>query len=123
MLNLSGATTLSFFTRHGDDPGFADKLEVRFASGNGTGTDAFSTVLATIGGTSDYPSAWQQFTANLDVTGPGRFAFRYLGDAAALNYVGLDTVRVVTAVPEPSLYLMLVAGLGALGLARRKLVK
>jgi hypothetical protein len=122
LLNLSGTSTLSFFTSHAGDPGFSDKLEIRFASGTGTGTDAFSTLLATISGT-NYPTAWQQFTASVNVDGPGRFAFRYLGDASALNYVGLDSVRVVSAVPEPSLYLSLVMGLGALSLLRRKFVK
>jgi hypothetical protein len=122
LLNLSGTSTLSFFTSHASDPGFSDKLEIRFASGTGTGTDAFSTLLATISGT-NYPTAWQQFTASVNVDGPGRFAFRYLGDASTLNYVGLDSVRVVSAVPEPSLYLSLVMGLGALSLLRRKFVK
>jgi hypothetical protein len=122
LLNLSGTSTLTFFTSHAADPGFSDKLEIRFASGTGTGTDAFSTLLATISGT-DYPTAWQQFSASVNVDGPGRFAFRYLGDASTLNYVGLDSVRVVSAVPEPSLYLSLVMGLGALSLLRRKFIK
>jgi hypothetical protein len=122
LLNLSGTSTLSFFTSHSGEPGYSDKLEIRFASGTGTGTDAFSTLLATISGT-DYPTAWQQFSASVNLDGPGRFAFRYVGDAATLNYVGLDTVRVVSAVPEPSLYLTLAMGLGALSLLRRKVVK
>jgi hypothetical protein len=119
-LNLSGATNLSFFTSQEGSPGYADLLEVRFAAGNGTGTDGFSTLLTTIGGASTYPSTWQEFNASVDVNGPGRFAFRYLGDAAALNYVGIDSVRVVTAVPEPSLSLMLAMGLGALALLRAR---
>jgi hypothetical protein len=122
-LNLSGTTTLSFFTSQEGTPGYADLLEVRFAAGSGTGTDSFSTLLTTIGGASSYPSTWEEFSASVAVDGPGRFAFRYLGDAEALNYVGIDSVRVVTAVPEPSLYLMLAAGLGALPLLRRKLAK
>ncbi|MFL6673787.1 MAG: choice-of-anchor J domain-containing protein [Massilia sp.] len=120
LLDLSGSTTLSFFTR-AELAGYADQLEVRFASGSDTGTDSFSTLLATVGGTG-YPTTWQEFSASVNVEGPGRFAFRYLGDAAALSYVGIDSVRVVTAVPEPSLYLMLAMGLGALALMRRKLV-
>jgi hypothetical protein len=122
VLNLSGTTTLSFFTSHAGDPGFSDRLEVRFASGSGTGTGAFSTLLLTIGA-NGYPTDWQQFSANVNVDGPGRFAFRYLGDASTLNYVGLDSVSVVTAVPEPSLYLMMAVGLGALTLLRRRFVK
>jgi hypothetical protein len=120
-LNLSGTTALSFFTSHEATPGFADLLEVRVAAGSGSGTDGFSTLLTTIGGaTAAYPTSWEQFSASVDVSGPGRFAFRYLGDAAALNYVGLDSVRVVSAVPEPGAYLMLVMGLGALAIRRRR---
>jgi hypothetical protein len=118
-LALSGITTLSFWTRSEGTPGFSDLLEVRFASGSGAAADAdadnFDVLLLTIGGDTAYPDQWQQWSANLTVEGDGRFAFRYLGDAATLDYVGLDTVRVVTAVPEPSSYLMLLGGLGAIG--------
>jgi hypothetical protein len=38
-----------------------------------------------------------------------------------VNYIGTDSVRVVTAVPEPSGFLMLGLGLTAFGLALRKL--
>lgn len=121
-LDLSGTSTLSFFTSNGGDLGFMDKLEVRFAPGSGAGTDAFSTLLITIGA-ADYPSSWQQFSASLNVDGPGRFAFRYLGDAATLSFIGIDSVSVVSAVPEPSLYLMLTLGLGLLAAVHRKSAK
>jgi hypothetical protein len=64
---------------------------------------------------------WTQYNLSVDALGTGRFAFRYFGEADTLNYVGLDTVSVVTAVPEPSTWAMLGAGLGLLGLRRRKL--
>lgn len=122
VLSLNGASTLSFFTRATGEPGFADLLEVRFAAGSGTNTADFSTLLLTIGG-SGYPGGWQQFSTGIDFTGSGRFAFRYLGDASTLNYIGLDSVNVVTAVPEPSISLMLGLGLGGLALARRRFSK
>ncbi|MFC0252583.1 choice-of-anchor J domain-containing protein [Massilia consociata] len=122
-LSLNGLSTLSFFTNRAGDPGFFDQLEVRFGYGSNTSADGFDTLLLTIGGDVTFPTQWAQWSTSLDVQGEGRFAFRYLGDAATLDYVGLDTVRVVTAVPEPSTYLMLLAGLGAVGASARRLRK
>lgn len=119
VLNLSGWTQLSFFTRRAGTPGFDDRIEVRFAAGNGTGADAFGTLLGTIDGP-DFPAQWRQWNRGLAVEGPGRFAFRYLGDAASLDYVGLDSVSVVTAVPEPASWLLIAGGAGVLAFARRR---
>lgn len=122
-LELSGTTVLSFFSRGTDTPGFSDLLEVRFSSGSGTDPSGFTTLLATVGGSAGYPSSWEQFTASVDAIGSGRFAFRYVGSADTLNYVGLDTVSVVTAVPEPTSWMMLALGtslLPLLGRAARK---
>jgi hypothetical protein len=118
-LSLQGATTLSFFTRHALDPGFDDRLEVLFSSSGSLDTGSF-TVLATIGRPNEYTTEWERYNLTVDASGTGRFAFRYFGDAATLNYVGLDSVSVVTAVPEPSTWAMLGAGLGLFGLRRRK---
>lgn len=120
VVSLTGITNLSFWTRGEDIPGFSDLLEVRFAPGANGGTTGFTTLLGTIGGAAGYPTDWTEWSTSLSVEGEGRFAFRYVGFADTLNYVGLDTVRVVTAVPEPSLYAMLALGLGALSFMRRK---
>ncbi|MFL6636197.1 MAG: choice-of-anchor J domain-containing protein, partial [Massilia sp.] len=111
VLDLSGTTVLSFYTRHDVLPGFNDLLEVRYAAGTGTDVANFTTLLTTVGGTAGYPTDWQQFTATVTNDGSGRFAFRYLGPADTLNYVGLDTVSVVTAVPEPAHWMMLALGI------------
>ncbi|MEW7850278.1 choice-of-anchor J domain-containing protein [Massilia aurea] len=119
-LTLSGLTTLSFFTNRELVDGFDDLLEVRFGSGSGTDAASFDMLLTTIGGAGEFPAEWQQWSADLTVDGEGRFAFRYLGDPATLSYVGLDTVRVVTSVPEPTSLLLVASGLGVLGLLRRR---
>ena len=119
LLTFGGATHLSFYTRSQSVPGFDDMLEVRFSPGAGTATSGFSTLLTTIGGQSAYPGSWQQFCADLALSGSGRFAFRYLGDAVTSNYIGIDSI-LVSAMPEPSAWLMLGVGLGVLSLLRRQ---
>lgn len=121
-LALGGLTTLSFHARSAGSAGFSDLLEVRFASGSGgTGLDAFDTLLLTIGGETDFPTGWSQFSASFTANGDGRFAFRYLGDASSVEYIGIDSVQVISAVPEPAAYSMLLAGLGGLAaLGRRR---
>lgn len=118
-LTLSGLSALSFFTSRERVDGFDDLLEVRFGSGSGTDTASFDTLLASIGGAADFPAQWQPWHLDLTVDGPGRFAFRYLGDAARLSHVGLDMVHVVTRLPEPTSRFLLANGLGVLGLLRR----
>ena len=119
-LALGGTTHLSFFTRTQFIPGMNDMLEVRFSPGSGSATSGFSTLVTTVGGPSAYPASWQEITAHLMLPASGRFAFRYLGDAAAANFIGIDTVN-VSAVPEPSAYLMFGLGIALLPLLRRKL--
>jgi hypothetical protein len=119
-LALGGITHLSFFTRTQTIPGLNDMLEVRFSPGSGTATSGFTTLLTTVGGPAAYPGSWQEITADLILPASGRFAFRYLGDASAANFIGIDTVN-VSAVPEPSAYLMFGLGIALLPLLHRKL--
>ncbi|NML61762.1 PEP-CTERM sorting domain-containing protein [Massilia sp. RP-1-19] len=118
-LDLIGPTTLTFFTRSAPVAGYNDTLEVRFSEGSGSDPASFDTLLATIGGATPYPGAWQEFNLALPHVGEGRFAFLYTGDAEVSNYVGIDTVSVLS-VPEPSAYLMLGAGLFAFTMLRRR---
>jgi hypothetical protein len=119
-LALSGPTEISFATRSATHPaGFNDSLSLLYSPSGRTGVADFTMVLATVGGASAYPTAWTSYAASIDATGSGRFAFRYTGDAATANYIGIDTVNVV-AVPEPALYAQLALGLCAVGVLRRR---
>ncbi len=129
-LVLTGGATLSFYART-DDAGFGDSLEVRFSSGPGadvglttTSLGSFTSLLLTVGptGTAFPDTGWGLFTVTLPSVAEGRFAFRYVVSNTALNgdYIGIDTVDVTPAVPEPSTYLLMAFGVGALTLVARK---
>ena len=120
-VTLAGQGVLSFATRTAN-AGWFDQLEVRYSAGSGTATSGFTSVLATIGAAGTYPTGWQQFTAALDnsFAGSGRFAFRYTGNSADADFIGIDTVNLST-VPEPGSLALLGLGFAGFTLARRKL--
>lgn len=63
---------------------------------------------------------WRRRSADLTVEGERRFALRYLGAPAPLGDVGLDDMRVATAVPEQAGLLVLASSLGVIGLMQRR---
>ena len=129
--------TLSFYTRTVDEPNFADRLEVRFSNVGGTNVGNTASSVGTFGSlllsvnhdlnVDGYPNEWTKYSVTLSgLSGAtnGAFAFHYsvpdggpFGDNS--DYIGIDTVS-ITAVPEPGTYLMLGAGLGLVGLARKR---
>jgi hypothetical protein len=116
---VSGPTQLRFFTRNSAEDGFNDTLNVLFGSGSGVDVSGFTTTLLTVGGGTTYPGGWTEYIANINGSGTGRFAFHYTGPVDNASYIGIDSVS-VNAVPEPSSWLMLGAGLVGLALLRRK---
>lgn len=116
VLDLTGTTELSFFARSRSTWRYQDAIEVRFEDSPGT----FNTVLGlwgVSGGTA--PNRWTSFSETVNLEGSGRLAFRYTSNNS-VDYVGFDSIRVVTAVPEPSSWLMLALGLAGVAAVRRK---
>lgn len=134
-MSFNAGDVLSFYTRTATNSSWADRLEVRFSATGGTdvGNDAnsvgtFTTLLLSINpdlGASGYPQAWTQYSVALDAAANGAIAFRYFvpdGGASGSNsnYIGVDTLSITAAVPEPTTYGLMALGLGLIGLRRRK---
>jgi PEP-CTERM motif len=117
-ITLAGPTRLTFYTRDSAEEGYNDTLQVLFSAGGGTAASGFTTELVSITGTA-YPDGWTQYTAEITGTGTGRFGFHYTGTYDNASYIGIDSVA-IAAVPEPSTWLMLGLGLGAVGFMARR---
>lgn len=128
-LTLDSSSVLSFMVRIGGE-GFLDTLEVRF-SPNGSSTNVGSTstsvgdfgiLLGTYSGNT--ANGWEGLSYGLwGLSAPttGRLAFRYVVSdvSSAGNYIGIDSVSVTAAVPEPATYLLMALGVAGLVLRRR----
>jgi len=125
-ISLASNLALTFFTRTEPFAFPGDTLEVRLST-NGASTDVgatdssvgdFTTLLLTIGTGTDYPTDWTGYTININGLGlgaEGRIAFRYVVTDTSANgdYIGLDTVNVVTT-PEPATLPLLLLGVVAM---------
>ena len=140
-LTLDGTTVLTFYTRTEAGSPAPDRLEIRLST-NGSSSDVgatatsvgdFTTLLLSINPTLTagiYPEGWTQFTVPLAgiilLPTDGRLAFRYFVSDTSVNgnYIGIDSVEITSAVPEPSTIGLGVVGimsvLGACRYGRRK---
>ncbi|MDQ6628283.1 MAG: PEPxxWA-CTERM sorting domain-containing protein, partial [Pseudomonadota bacterium] len=110
-----------------------------FYVGNTTGGDIFgttSTVNVAVNGVQSFTAvnslvnptslSWQQFTYDFVATGASTTLALSNGDPGGDNSNGLDNVAlvdrgaVVSAVPEPETYALMLGGFAALGLAARR---
>jgi hypothetical protein len=105
--DASGGAEVSFYLRAAGE-GYSDKVSYGFEGAGG---------MTTVFPVPD--AGWTLYTAHLDSgqAGTTRFGFRYFGDEADANYVGLDSL---TVVPEPGSIALLAGGMLAFAVIRRR---
>jgi hypothetical protein len=137
-MSFHNGDQISFYTRTITDSIYPDRLELRFSAAGGTnvGSSAsdvgsFTTLLVSVNPDLDlstYPEEWTKYSVTLSGlagTTNGALAFRYFVDNGGpagdnSDYMGIDTLNITAAVPEPTSYALMALGLGALALRRKQ---
>lgn len=129
VVNMDNGDTISFWTRTWDNVFFPDRLSLVYNTDGSTDPASFTNTLLTINPnltTTEYPSAWTQFTATLSglpESVSGRFAFWYHpsnGGPSGNNSdrVGIDSVE-FSSIPAPGSVALLTAGMLICGRRKR----
>lgn len=108
--------SISLWVRGAGEAGFSDHISFGLSKG-GSATNDF-----VLQPSFEAAGDWTKYTFNIGALGTGtvgRFAINYNGVGDSSNYVGIDNLS-IAAVPEPSSFLMLGAGLFAIGALRRR---
>ena len=120
--STANAGTVSFWARAVVDdpfcPSCSDHIAYGFSNSSSAAPSSF-----VVGSTVTVSGAWTKYSVNFAAQGMGsvaRFGINYKGVADTSNYLGIDTLS-VTAVPEPTTYALMGAGLFGLVLARRRI--
>lgn len=122
VVTLDSSSMLSFLVQTAGD-GFLDRVEVRLStSGASTSVADFTTMLGSFQAST--LTGWVGLSYSMgviDAPTSGRIAFRYVVDnvSTAGNYLGLDSVAITSAIPEPATYLLMSLGVAGLMLRRR----
>ncbi len=143
---MQNGDTFSFYTTTTPASAYPDRMEFRLSTSGSsssvgtttTSVGVFTTTLLSINPTllalptvGAYPDTWTQYTVTLSgLAGPtdGRVAFRYFVTSggptgANSNIIAVDAFNyTAVAVPEAATWAMMFAGVGVLGLVRRRRV-
>ena len=120
LFSLQNGATATFYLRSANsDVGFADIAVYGYTEGS---TDPLDFIVSMVAAP---PNEWTQYTITIGAQGGmGRLGFVHSQPQATADYLGLDTLLIVSndasQVPEPASLMIFGLGLAGLSLARRR---
>jgi len=115
--STENGVSISFWAKADIFDPYSDHLAYGISGTGSSDTGSFA-----MGSAVTVDGDWTKYTFNYAAQGAGsvaRFAINYTGAADLSNYIGVDTLT-VTAVPEPTTWMMMGLGLMALTVAGRR---